>query len=171
MHLTVERPGPGTHTLVSNTPEKTHLFQAADKLLQEARADVLRPRARCQAGNKNRHNCCKLLSGTWTLCHSSQQTCAAVASDSTVQYSTDIGDKVPSSALASEPRAPEGADRAYYSTYPILDIPHSQVKCEGDQNTHQACCDIGQPRLRQGKDKECSQTCCVMERRMDANCN
>ena len=37
--------------------------------------------------------------------------------NSTVQY---FGDEVLTSALASEPRAHEGAHRAYYLTYPSL---------------------------------------------------
>jgi hypothetical protein len=42
-----------------------------------------------------------------------------------VQYSALTGDRVPTSALASEPRAHEGAQRAYLRT------PVSQVRCEG----------------------------------------
>ena len=42
------------------------------------------------------------------------------------KYTTVIGDRVPTSTLASEPRAHEGAQRAYLRT------PVSQVRCEGD---------------------------------------
>jgi hypothetical protein len=48
------------------------------------------------------------------------------------KYSTVTGDRVPTSALASEPRAHEGAQMAYLRT------PVSQVRCEGDKITTKA---------------------------------
>ena len=42
--------------------------------------------------------------------------------NSAVQYGAGIGDKVPISALASEPRAHEGAHMPYYSTHPHISV-------------------------------------------------
>lgn len=56
---------------------RPHLLQPAHELLQEACADVLRPRAGGQRSDKHRNNCRKLLSGSRALGNSCQQACKA----------------------------------------------------------------------------------------------